>query len=71
MKEIVEGFKVELECLVDEMSQKLDKIICDTLVTMSFFEGSEEEHEAIIKNVLIELMQEKIEKALELEEVES
>lgn len=68
MKEFVDGFKVDLDELMDELYQKLDQLICDALFNMSFFEGDVDDHYAQLQEVMIEVIQERIGMAFDKDE---
>lgn len=61
MDEYAKEFKLEVEKLYDEILDKLDALICETLVTMSFCNDNGEENDAMLQKVLIDFIQEKME----------
>ena len=59
MDEVVKDFKKELEGLYEEMYQKLDNIICSTLVVMSFYNEGDENLE-ILQDIILNVAQEQM-----------
>ena len=68
MKAIVDDFKIEVEKLLDEMYLNLDTLVCDTLVTMSFYDDDGDANCEKLQEKMIEVLQEQFSKLLDEEE---
>lgn len=68
MKAIVDDFKIEVEKLLDEMYLNLDTLVCDTLVTMSFYDDDGDANYEKLQEKMIEVLQEQFSKLLDEEE---
>ena len=68
MKVIVDEFKMDLEKLMDNMYQNLDTLVCDTLVTMSFYDEDGDANYEKLQEKMIEVLQEQFSKLLDEEE---
>lgn len=68
MKDIVNEFKMDLEKLLDDMYQNLDTLVCDTLVTMSFYNEDGDANYEKLQAVMIEVLQEQFSKLSDEEE---
>lgn len=62
MNEIVKDFKNELENLYKEMYNKLDDMICNALVVMSFYNEDGDKNLDILQEVIINVAQEQMAK---------
>lgn len=67
MKELVNDFKIDVENLLGEMYQKLDELVCDTMVTMSFYDDDGDANYLKLQEKMIEVIQEQFCKILEEE----
>lgn len=63
MNEIMEMFKVDVEELFEEMCDRLDGILDNAMFEMRSYEGDDDEHYEIIREVMIETL---MKKALDL-----
>lgn len=60
MDDIVKDFRLELENLYAEMYSKLDNIICNTLLVMSFYEEDGDKNLDALQEVIISVAQEQM-----------
>lgn len=60
MNEVVKDFELELEKLYEEMYSKLDKMICDALVVLSFYNEDGDENLDALQEVIIKVAQEQM-----------
>lgn len=65
MKEFVDGFKMDLEELMDKWYEDLELLVDGAMFNMSFIEADPDENYLKLQEVMIEVLQERFAIALE------
>lgn len=65
MKEFVDGFKMDLEKLLDNMYEDIELLVDNAMFNMSFIEDDPDENYLKLQEVMIEVLQERFAMALE------
>lgn len=60
MKELLDDFKVDLEKLMDDWYYTLEHLVDGALFNMSFYQGDPEEQFTMIQDVMMEVLQERL-----------
>ena len=67
MDEFAKVFKVEMENFMEELYQKLEELLDETLFNMSFYNLDDEENFEKIQEVMMEVIKEQFNKIFEEE----
>lgn len=68
MKEFVDGFKMDLEELMNKLYEDLDALVDNAMFNMSFIEDDPDENYLKLQEVMIEVIQEQFNKLFDEEE---